>query len=201
MLFERLQRVQPLHYRPCSPTAISWRQDLSRSAISCSTPKKSHQPVIKQIRQCDAYNLYRKSNVLTKGTLGSHSFSSLTNSNEPPGDVSNKIKNAVATSENLVKEASDYAILRTLGQYIWPKNDWDAKFRVTLAMAFLIAGKLLNVQVPSLFKEIVDRLSNLGFLSPTVDILTVAGTLLLGCTQTFSKLSDFHFSLIQVIDS
>lgn len=55
----------------------------------------------------------------------------------------------------------DWAIIKKLIQYVWPKGDFATKQRVLLALALLVGGKLLNVQVPFFFKAIVDRLNEL----------------------------------------
>ena len=44
-------------------------------------------------------------------------------------------------------------------QHVWPKNDRSTKVRVVLALSLLLAGKLLNVQVPFFFKSVVDGMS------------------------------------------
>ncbi|CAO3599022.1 unnamed protein product [Absidia cylindrospora] len=44
-------------------------------------------------------------------------------------------------------------------KYIWPKNDAGVKARVVIALSLLVGGKLLNVQVPFYFKNVVDSLN------------------------------------------
>lgn len=61
------------------------------------------------------------------------------------------------TSQPAAKDAKlakgrDWQIVKSLGQYIWPKNDMNTKARVVAALSLLLAGKVLNVQVPMLFK-------------------------------------------------
>ncbi|KAJ3369512.1 Iron-sulfur clusters transporter atm1, mitochondrial [Allomyces arbusculus] len=73
--------------------------------------------------------------------------------------------------------ANDWAIMKNLARYLWPKDDFGVKARVVVAMTLLVAGKVLNVQVPYLFKEIVDKLTAAGV---NVDMMTVAGTVILG---------------------
>ena len=74
------------------------------------------------------------------------------------------------------RSSSDYsAILRELVKYVWPKDDWRIKARVTLAVSLLFTGKLINVSVPLFFKEAIDLLA-----SPSMGVLDVAGTVLLG---------------------
>ncbi|CDK28537.1 unnamed protein product [Kuraishia capsulata CBS 1993] len=64
---------------------------------------------------------------------------------------------------------SQWKMVLELMAYLWPKNQPAAKFRVVLALAMLIAAKLLNVQVPFFFKSIVD--------STNIDWATEGGVL------------------------
>ncbi|KAJ1570863.1 hypothetical protein NDA11_004995 [Ustilago hordei] len=78
----------------------------------------------------------------------------------------------------------DWAIIRKLVQYVWPKGDFGTKQRVALALALLVGGKLLNVQVPFFFKAIVDRLNQvvnapLDMTNPNT-VWVVAGSAILG---------------------
>ncbi|SNX81929.1 probable Iron-sulfur clusters transporter ATM1, mitochondrial [Melanopsichium pennsylvanicum] len=88
--------------------------------------------------------------------------------------------------EKTVKEQRmvDWAIIKKLIQYVWPKGDFGTKQRVVLALALLIGGKLLNVQVPFFFKTIVDRLNDvvnapLDMTNPNT-VWVVAGSAVLG---------------------
>lgn len=88
--------------------------------------------------------------------------------------------------EKTVKEQRlvDWAIIKKLVQYVWPKGDFGTKQRVILALALLIGGKLLNVQVPFFFKTIVDRLNDvvnapLDMTNPNT-VWVVAGSAVLG---------------------
>ncbi|SPO21198.1 Iron-sulfur clusters transporter ATM1, mitochondrial [Ustilago trichophora] len=88
--------------------------------------------------------------------------------------------------EKTVKEQRmvDWAIIKKLVQYVWPKGDFGTKQRVVLALALLIGGKLLNVQVPFFFKTIVDQLN--GVVNAPLDmtnpntVWVVAGSAVLG---------------------
>ena len=46
-----------------------------------------------------------------------------------------------------------------MASYLWPAGDTRAKTSVAAALAFLVSAKVLNIQVPILFKQIVDSLS------------------------------------------
>ncbi|GAA5857747.1 hypothetical protein JCM1840_000893 [Sporobolomyces johnsonii] len=74
----------------------------------------------------------------------------------------------------------DWDIIKKLLPNVWPKNDWGTKTRVLLAIALLIGGKLLNVQVPFLFKDIVDTLN--VEIDPTTSqgVFAIAGTVIVG---------------------
>ncbi|EIN09945.1 hypothetical protein PUNSTDRAFT_52085 [Punctularia strigosozonata HHB-11173 SS5] len=54
---------------------------------------------------------------------------------------------------------SDWAAIRQLTSHIWPANDWRTRSRVIVGFGLLIGAKLLNVQVPLLFKQIIDALN------------------------------------------
>ncbi|KAG2225858.1 hypothetical protein INT45_007102 [Circinella minor] len=56
------------------------------------------------------------------------------------------------------RNATDWAIIRQLMKYVWPKNDTNVKTRVVIALSLLVGGKLLNVEVPFFFKEVIDSL-------------------------------------------
>ncbi|ATY59073.1 iron-sulfur clusters transporter atm1 [Cordyceps militaris] len=63
---------------------------------------------------------------------------------------------------------ADWAIMKEMSRYLWPKDNLGTKFRVSLAVVLLIGSKVLNVQVPFYFKSIVDSLN--------VDVATLGGT-------------------------
>jgi ABC transporter ATM len=69
---------------------------------------------------------------------------------------------------NADQRKADWAIMKEMSRYLWPKNDVGSKLRVSLAVALLIGAKVLNVQVPFYFKSIVDSMN--------VDFATVGGT-------------------------
>lgn len=70
-------------------------------------------------------------------------------------------------------------ILKNLVKYLWPKNSRSAKIRVVVALSFLIAAKLLNVQVPFIFKGIIDDM-NVDWAGDVGPIATVIGAVVLG---------------------
>jgi ATP-binding cassette, subfamily B (MDR/TAP), member 7 len=58
------------------------------------------------------------------------------------------------------RRETDVRILRELGQHLWPDNSHphsqSLKARVVAAVSLLVASKLINIQVPFLFKALVD---------------------------------------------
>ncbi len=94
-----------------------------------------------------------------------------------------------------VRTRSEWGVLKTLVPYLW-----DFKWRVMLALAFLIAAKFGNVGVPLVLKRIVDALS----IRPTdpaavlvlpVSLLIAYGLLRLA-TTTFTELREMVFAKV-----
>lgn len=74
---------------------------------------------------------------------------------------------------------TDWTILRQLASNVWPKDNTSVKIRVVTALSLLVAGKILNVQVPFFFKGIVDGLNVAVDADTTVWVL--AGAAIAGC--------------------
>ena len=86
----------------------------------------------------------------------------------PDQDVSNK-----------QQRKADWAILKEMSQYLWPKNDIGARVRVTTAISLLVGAKILNVQVPFYFKSVVDAM-NIDFAAVGSTAWTVGGAMIVG---------------------
>ncbi|EGC39601.1 ABC transporter B family protein [Dictyostelium purpureum] len=50
-------------------------------------------------------------------------------------------------------------MLTTVFKYLWPKDNKDSKIRIITSVVLLFGAKILSVQVPFLFKDIVDKLT------------------------------------------
>ena len=90
---------------------------------------------------------------------------------------------------------NDFATIKTLFPYLWAY-----KWRVLLALAFLIGAKLANVGVPLVLKELIDRLTIApnnpqALLVLPVGILVAYGVLRL-CTTLFTELREFVFAKV-----
>lgn len=73
--------------------------------------------------------------------------------------------------------------------HVWPKNKSDIKRRVVISLALLIAGKVISIQAPILFKNVIDFMNDncspdrkkfFNLDTPQETVLTMACTLILG---------------------
>ncbi|KAJ1664898.1 Iron-sulfur clusters transporter atm1, mitochondrial [Coemansia sp. RSA 1646] len=74
---------------------------------------------------------------------------------------------------------SGLRIILSMFRYVWPKGDWATKSRVLAALGLMLGSKLLNVQVPIIFKEIIDTL-NIDLQATGGTLSTVATAMLIG---------------------
>ena len=90
---------------------------------------------------------------------------------------------AEQTVSNKAQRKADWAILKEMSRYLWPKGEVGTKVRVGTAFALLIGSKLLNVQVPFYFKSIVDSM-NIDFVAIGGTAWTVAGAMIVAYGTT-----------------
>ncbi|EER23395.1 Transporter ATM1, mitochondrial precursor, putative [Coccidioides posadasii C735 delta SOWgp] len=88
-----------------------------------------------------------------------------------------------ATVTRQAQRKADWAIMREMTKYLWPKDDWGTKLRVGVALSLLIGGKILNVNVPFYFKQIVDSM-NIDFAALGGTAWTVAGSMIVAYGAT-----------------
>ncbi|KAJ2355697.1 Iron-sulfur clusters transporter atm1, mitochondrial [Coemansia sp. RSA 2618] len=74
---------------------------------------------------------------------------------------------------------SGLKVLLSMIKYVWPRGDWATKSRVIAALVLMLGSKLLNVQVPIIFKNIVDTL-NIDLAATGGTLSTVATAMLIG---------------------
>ncbi|KAF7594353.1 Iron-sulfur clusters transporter atm1, mitochondrial [Aspergillus hancockii] len=108
----------------------------------------------------------------------------------PPSPVqkTKNVQNAVGTpKKDLLSETTvagkeqrkaDWAIMKEMAKYLWPKDDWGTKLRVGTALSLLVGAKILNVEVPFYFKSIVDSM-NVDFAAVGGTAYTVAGSMII----------------------
>ncbi|KAF2445365.1 P-loop containing nucleoside triphosphate hydrolase protein [Karstenula rhodostoma CBS 690.94] len=84
---------------------------------------------------------------------------------------------------NKEQRKADLAIIKEMSHYLWPKDNMGTRFRVGLSVALLVGAKLLNVQVPFYFKNIVDSM-NIDFAALGGTAWTVAGSMIVAYGAT-----------------
>ncbi|KAK7276146.1 hypothetical protein RIF29_17279 [Crotalaria pallida] len=82
-----------------------------------------------------------------------------TSSKADDGAATSK-KTSAAKSPLPEEKVADVKILRTLASYLWMKDNLEFRVRVIAALGFLVGAKVLNVQVPFMFKLAVDWLTS-----------------------------------------
>ncbi|KAJ3740614.1 P-loop containing nucleoside triphosphate hydrolase protein [Lentinula detonsa] len=124
-----------------------------------------------------------------KGRIGHRFFQNLASENEQkaqknvpaststPG-TSNPLEPPQVTAAQ--ERRSNWRMVKNLMVNVWPRNDWKTRGTVILGFAFLVSGKVLNVQVPLLFKQIIDSLNLPIDLSSSATVWTIAGATILG---------------------
>src|SRR6476620_6663171 len=90
---------------------------------------------------------------------------------------------------------NDWATLRTLLPYLWAY-----KWRMSLALVFLVSAKLANVGVPLVLKQLIDRLTITAsqpqaLLALPLGLLLAYGALRLS-TTLFTELREFVFARV-----
>jgi ATP-binding cassette, subfamily B, heavy metal transporter len=84
-----------------------------------------------------------------------------------------------------------------LGPYLWPRNSLELRARVVLALAFLVAGKLVNITIPLFYKHAVDALSGSNPAIVTVPIALILGYgLARVMSQGFNELRNAVFAKV-----
>ncbi|WP_343585321.1 ABC transporter ATP-binding protein/permease [Herbaspirillum sp.] len=93
------------------------------------------------------------------------------------------------------RQRSDWAVVKTLLPYLW-----TYKWRVMLALAFLVGAKLANVGVPLILKKLVDQMSvsaahPQALLVLPLGLLVAYGALRLA-TSVFTELRELMFARV-----
>ncbi|EEQ46600.1 transporter ATM1, mitochondrial precursor [Candida albicans WO-1] len=98
---------------------------------------------------------------------------------KPPPKVKPPIQdNDTTSSGSSSSESSESFMLKSLFKTIWPKNNLNFKIRVIIALSLLVGAKILNVQVPFYFKQIIDTM-NIDWTNEVGVFSTVIGSLIL----------------------
>ncbi|KAM7521959.1 hypothetical protein LguiA_011861 [Lonicera macranthoides] len=83
------------------------------------------------------------------------------------------------TKGGVSEEITNTKILSTLAKYLWMKDNLEFRLRVIAAIGFLVGAKVLNVQVPFLFKLAVDWLTTATGNASSLAVFTTANSTLL----------------------
>lgn len=79
-------------------------------------------------------------------------------------------------------------IIKQMLQYVWPKNRPNIKRRVVVSLALLITGKIISIQAPILFKNVIDFMNDnsedrkkmFNLDTPQETVFTMACALIMG---------------------
>src|SRR5438876_1688020 len=90
--------------------------------------------------------------------------------------------------------------LKGLGPYLWPRDSVELRARVVLALALLVAGKLVNITVPLFYKAAVDALSTphgaaAGLIAVPIGVILAYG-LARVLSQGFNELRNGVFAKV-----
>lgn len=117
----------------------------------------------------------------SKHGLNTASFG--TNAPKKP-DKTQKDPLAVIDKNPQEQRKADWAIMKEMARYLWPKDSLDTKLRVSLAVVLLVGAKVLNVQVPFYFKSIVDAMNvDIGATGGTAAMIAGSMILAYGATR------------------
>ncbi|KAL4233603.1 ATP-binding cassette sub- B member 7 [Mactra antiquata] len=88
------------------------------------------------------------------------------------------------TLKGVKEEAKARDIIKAMFTYVWPKENPEIKARVVLALSLLVGSKVINVQVPFIFKYAVDYLNQsenlLNLNDPASTMVTTATAIIIG---------------------
>ncbi|KAI1086730.1 P-loop containing nucleoside triphosphate hydrolase protein [Rostrohypoxylon terebratum] len=113
-------------------------------------------------------------------------FSSKAPDPPKPKTPPTKNKDPLAAIDKSAQEQrkADWAIMKEMAHYLWPKDSVSTKLRVSLAVALLVGAKVLNVQVPFYFKSIVDAMNiDVGATGATAAMIAGSMILAYGATR------------------
>src|SRR5438552_10963001 len=85
------------------------------------------------------------------------------------------------------KLAEGLRALKGLGPYLWPRDSLELRARVVLALALLVAGKLVNITVPLFYKAAVDALSGPHAAGAAIIAVPVGVILAYGMARVLSQ--------------
>lgn len=114
--------------------------------------------------------------------------------------MSSKFQNTSEPQTLSKNHRTDFKIIKYLLPYLWPKGETGLRFRVILAMIFLILAKVLVVYVPYLYKYIIDALESkntqeIAYLAMPMFFIVAYGIARISASG-FQQLRDAVFTLV-----
>jgi ATP-binding cassette subfamily B (MDR/TAP) protein 7 len=97
---------------------------------------------------------------LARDTRG-HAFSTSANAVTVGKPDNDKVQKD-ASKKDVDEQIADSQILKNLGKYLLLNDSPDFRFRLVLSLGLLVGAKVINVQVPFLFKLAIDWLAPAG---------------------------------------
>ena len=173
-------RARCLQYRPLTPRLLHTSPVLCRGPSLSSDPPNGSRAPATELKHDTSNSSAGASEIKTRPV--------------DPTSLQDPLlsDNPISTRE---QRKADWAIMKEMAQYLWPKDNLGTKVRVSLSLGLLIGAKVLNVQVPFYFKSIVDSM-NVDFLAVGGTAWTVAGSMILACSSTPSDLLTHASSLL-----
>jgi ATP-binding cassette subfamily B protein len=86
-------------------------------------------------------------------------------------------------------------LLALIRPHLWPRDDFGLRVRIVVALALLVAAKLINIGVPFFLKDVIDRLTIGGAAVVPVMALLAYGAARLGASA-FDELRDAVFAKV-----
>uniref|UniRef100_A0A0E0PSX8 Uncharacterized protein n=1 Tax=Oryza rufipogon TaxID=4529 RepID=A0A0E0PSX8_ORYRU len=107
-----------------------------------------------------------------------HAFSTSANAVAVGKSSDDKVKKDIS-KKDVDDQIADTQILKNLGKYLLLNDSPDFRFRLILSLGLLVGAKVINVQVPFLFKLAVDWLAALAGAETSLASFTEANATLL----------------------
>ncbi|KAI2603477.1 P-loop containing nucleoside triphosphate hydrolase protein [Hypoxylon fragiforme] len=106
------------------------------------------------------------------------------NASKKPAAATPKDPLAAIDKNAQEQRKADWAIMKEMAHYLWPKDSLNTKLRVSLAVILLVGAKVLNVQVPFYFKSIVDAMNiDVGATGGTAAMIAGSMIIAYGATR------------------
>jgi ATP-binding cassette, subfamily B, heavy metal transporter len=77
--------------------------------------------------------------------------------------------------------------LKGLGPYLWPRDSLELRVRVVLALLLLVAGKLVNITIPFIYKHAIDALSNPAAVQAAAIAVPIGAIFAYGAARVMSQ--------------